>query len=261
MTTKRITPKNLIFTIPIENVKDLTSKIDDLTKIDEKVILNIDNENSLFYSLAGGKNINAFKSHILKTNEYFDDNINLNENLKFIFTKAKKFFKILSHFKDFDEDVKAKIIYNDEFIGERFLFKNSKLKLEVSGALPHTVEQSASLDQIKNNMNTDKANFSFTLSKKNFEKIKKLSGVDIDNKYYDLIVKNNVVLMGETSSTSPWTLEIDEIESPNDKLSFPKQYFNTIKIDENDIEIYCFNHYILIMTDNTNLMITTELSV
>lgn len=261
MTTKRITPKNLIFTIPNKNVKDLTSKIDDLTKIDEKIILDLNNENILFYSLAGGVNINAFKSHILKTNEYFNGNINLDENLKFIFTKAKKFYKILSHFKDFDEDVKAKIVYNDEFIGERFLFKNSKLKLEVSGALPNTISQSVSLEQIQKNMNLDKANFSFILNKNNFEKVKKLSSVDLDNKYYDLIIKNNKVILGETSSNSPWALEVDEIESPNDKLSFPKQYFNTIKIDENDIRIHCFNHFILVITENTNLMITTELTV
>jgi hypothetical protein len=257
MSAKRIQPKNLIFSISNENIKDLTSKIDDLTKVDQKVILDMNEENTLFYSLAGGTNVNAFKSHVFESSDYFEGKISLEEPLKFIFTDAKKFHKVLSHFKDFDEEVKVKIVYNDDFFGERILLKNSKLKLEVAGALPHTLGQSVTLEQIQANMDVEKSNFSFKLNSKDFDKIKKLSQINKENEYYELIVRNNTVIIGE----SDWTLDVDEIESPNDKLSFPKKFFNTIKIAEDDIEVFCFNHFILVITEDTNLMITTELTV
>jgi hypothetical protein len=255
MATKRIVTQNLVFTINNSNIKDFANKIDDITRIDNQVIMTISKENILIYTVAGESKINAFKSHIIKTDQYFEGIKELEDEVKFIISDAKKFYKTISHFKDFEDDVKCKIVYNEDGMGEKILLKNSKLKLEVYGTLGKF--QKVSLEDIEKNMDIEKANFNFKMLDVDFDKIKKLSQIDKENEYYNIIIKENKVIIGEKS----WTLELDEIEAPNDTLSFPKKYFNTIKMDNEKINIYVYNNFILIMNDDTNLMITTEFRI
>lgn len=256
MANKRITTNNFIFTIPSEKLKKFTNWIDDLTKIDDKIMLNINDDKILLYSIVGKENVIAFKSHILNLKEYFIFKEKPDE-IKFIISDAKKFFKTLNHFKEFDEDVKVKLSYNEDGYGEKILAKNSKLKLETLGGLPASFSQNISIEQINKNMDVDKSNFYFRLSKVDFEKVKKLGSIDNSNEYYSLIVKDNKVIMGEKG----WTLEVDQIESENEHVAFLKKYFNTIKTENEEFNVYVFPNFILVLDGDTNLMISTELTV
>jgi hypothetical protein len=254
MATKRITTKNFIFSISEDNIKDFCSKIDDLTKIDNEVIITVDSNNTLMYTLAGKGKINAFKSHIMES-DYLNGSEKLEDKIMFFISDGKKFYKTINHFNDFEEPIKSKIVYNEDNIGEKILIKNSKLKFEVMGAFSNIT--SINVDDVEKNMDIDKSNFHFTLKKDDFNRIKKMSQIDKENEVYNLVVKDNKVIIGEKT----WTLEIDEIDSPNDMLTFPKKYFNTIKIEDDDINVYVFDHFILVMNSTTNLMISTELTV
>lgn len=255
MATKRITAKNFIFALENEKFKEFVDKVEDLTKISEKMMFQIQGDKILLYTIAGGRNIHAFKSHIFDLEEFTKKEA---EDLKFIFSDAKKVVKTLSQFKEYDDDVKGKIVYNEDGFGEKLLMKNEKLKLEVGGGLPVTFQQTVKLEDLEKNLNIDDANFRFTLKKEDFTKIKKLGTIDNENEFYSLIVKNNKVIFGESS----WTLEVDELESQNEQVSFQKKYFNTIQYkNEDDVKIYVFSNKVLINGNYTNLMISTELNI
>lgn len=256
---EKVTTYNFIFSLLPENLKKFTSNVEELTRIDEKMMMSFEENEVLMYSIAGDSSINAFKSHLFTIDDYFEYKNEIGTNVDFIFKDAKKAFKVLQHFKEFDEEVKIKMVYNEDGYGEKLLIKNSRLKLEVHGGLPAVFPQKVTISQLREKLDTSKSKFSFNINKQDFEKIKKLSSIDKDNEFYSITLKDNKVLIGENS----WTLEVDEIESQNEQISFLKKYFNTIKLenDEENIKLYVFPNFVLIETQKFRLMISTEITV
>lgn len=247
---------DIVFELNKDQLKLLINKIEDLTDINEKILLKFDPENLLIYTFDGiEKDIHAFKSYIFSNKEFFSD-INPVENIiKFILLDGKKITKTLDIFQTFDENITFKLIYNEDGYGEKLMVKNSKLKLDIIGGLSNTFKQDISLEQIKDIMDPTKSNFYIKLLESDFVKIKKMSSIEKDNDIYYLKIKDKQVFLGETR----WNLLIGETDYINDQIKFPKKYFNTINFDEDSITLYIFETFLLVLGKESNLMITVEL--
>jgi hypothetical protein len=257
MATKRISTRNIVGYSTVSQLKNFLDKIKDLCNINEdKINIKLGPEKILCYSLAGkDKNIHAFKSYILNKEDLFETDKGFKEEVTFLLKGGKKFEKNVRNFIDFEEGIDSKFVYNEDGYVEKILLKNPKLKLETAGILG-VKSQDINIEQIQSAMNIDQANFSFKLHEKDFLKVKKMSQIENDNDIYTLTIKDNQVYMGETR----WNLLVGETEYQNDRITFPKKFFNTINFNESDeTMIYVFSTYLLILSENTNLMITIEL--
>jgi hypothetical protein len=258
--------KELSFKISSENLNNLINTLKDLSSIDKKCIFRIDSKNILIYSKVGeGNTINAFKSFVYNTKDLFmiDD---FEETINFITNDAKEFYRKLQILNSFQQDNTGKIYYDslgDTFYAERIVMKcGTKLKLSFNGGDPKSINSKISVEAIKQTMNIEDSNFNFDLKSDDFDNIKKLASNDIEQDVFYLNTVNKddkyYVSIGETV----WDLTLSEIEY-DDKItiSFPKKYFKSITINDDTVKIYVFDNKIMVSSDNSDMLISTELSV
>jgi len=100
--------------------------------------------------------------------------------------------------------------------------------------------------------------FSYNITKVDFDILKAKSSLEKTNEVYYLNVKENKVYMGENRST----IMVDEIVYDDSTICFPKKYFNTLNFEGlESMKIWVFETFVLALSETTNLLITTELSV
>ena len=99
---------------------------------------------------------------------------------------------------------------------------------------------------------------SFILKKDDFDYIKsKLAIYKVSEVLY-LNIKDKQVVIGENR----WEHTICDIESEDNTISFPKKYFKCIDYGSaTEMTIYIFDRFIMIKGDDSNLMISIELTV
>lgn len=258
--------KELSFNISIDKLEHLIGTLKDLSSIDNKSIFKINNKNTLIYTKVGeGNTINAFKSFVYDTKELlgindFDDEIN------YIFNDTKEMYRKLQILLSFGDDVNGKFYYDelgDSYYAERMLVKSgSKLKLNFYGGDPMAINSKISVEIIKETMNVDDSNFNFKLSSDDFANIKRLATSDSmsDIFYMNTLEKDGkwIVSIGE----SGWDLKVAEIEYEYQlTLAFPKKYFKSITMSEDHSLIYVFDNKLMITTDNSDMLISTEITV
>ncbi len=92
-------PSKLNIQINSDNFSDFLNKLEDLAKISDTIKLKVDSENILMYSIVGETILLAFKSYLLKTNDYFTIKEDLDNTLDIIISGGKKFVKNLGFIK------------------------------------------------------------------------------------------------------------------------------------------------------------------
>lgn len=249
---------NITFTLSVDQLSNFLKKIKDLTSIDQRVIMKIDATNVLLFSFVGEtfKNIHAFKSYIFSFEEVFTiKKGELEEPLFFIARDGKKLYRILENFLIYKEEIKCKISANYENYVNYINFDTKKMSEKVIGSDPIVIGSQISIDDINFIMNIDNSKFNFRLDKVDFLQIKKRGLIENELKS---VLYINVVNKALTIGEIKWHLNIlDEVESEDIMLSFPKAYFNTINPSEY-IQIYVFEDFILAKYDDYNLMIILE---
>ncbi len=246
----------LIFSINQSKFDDLLRKLEDLSKIGDCLKIKIDKENTLIYAMVGEKIILAFKSYLLKTDEYFIIK-ELDINLNIIIPSPKKFTKGLGFIKK-ESPIKLDISYRENDEGEgnvRFVqIKNGKLKLS------QPCGEESEIKDIDNNSLNQKLNlknkkWSFSISGSDFSDIKKLSNINSEGKTLSVEVnKSGVVTISEQSV---WDLEVDNIGDHDKVIIFNKSFLGNINENEN-IDFHVFDSFILNKDVDSNLMISFE---
>lgn len=252
------------YKITLEKLESVIENIKDLTKLDKSIILKFDKNNLLLYSLVGkGMNIHAFKSHTLKIKDVFTSQIDLKNSIKYKIEDAKKFVTSMMVFIKYMQNQKISdtlefsLTYQENFIVEKLTIKNKKSKEITPGEKP-APNQDIDIDQIQEVMNIDLSSYSFDLSKEDFNYIKSKTVIEKENDILYLNVKDNQVTIGETR----WEHNICGIEYEDSIISFPKKYFKCINYDkENVMKIYVTETYLMIIGENTNLLISIELTI
>jgi len=262
---KKISTSTITYKISLDTLELFLSKITDLTKLDNTVVMNFNDTDILLYSVVGKNldNIHAFKSHVLKTKDIFNTKDKLDRDVPFILTDSKRFTASILFFHKYmkaqgiDEELEFKLYYNEDFC-EKLLIKNSKSKEETPGGKPNYHTHRLSVEDIDGVMDTTLSDYSFILNQEDFKYIKAKTGIEKDNEVLFLNILDGKLSIGENR----WDHNICDIEYDDVTISFPKKYFKCINYDKDEnMTIYSTERYLLIVGGNTNLLISIELSV
>ena len=262
---KKVTTNSITYKITLDQLSNLIDKIKDLTKLDDTIVMNFSNTELLLFSVVGKNldNVHAFKSHIIPLKDILLTKDKLESDIKYILSDAKKFTTSIAVFikymrtQKIEENLDFKLTFNEEFC-ERLLIKNSKSKEETPGGKPNNHTHRLDLDDIDGVMDTELANYSFVLSKEDFDYIKSKTSIEKENDILFLNIESNKLSIGENR----WDHNICDLEYEDTTISFPKKYFKCINYEkETEMQIFVTETTMIIVGDNTNLLITMELSV
>jgi len=246
------------FSMTINQLTFFLEKMHDLLSIDNEILLKINNDNILLYSIVGEKmNVNAFKSFVFKTNEVFTFIDELPKEIRFIITNGGKVETTLKNYLDYKEDINCEFFMNDDVYADNLKLKNSKLKLSINGGDVRGMNTTIDIEKINKTLNKDNIDFKFVLDKNSYTKIKKIAAIDNENDILTLNIIDNKLTIGENS----WDLEIIDIEHEDLSITYPKKYFKSITFTEDEINVYVFDTFLLIDNKNTTLLIALELTV
>ena len=246
------------FSMTLAQMSFFLDKVHDLLAIDDEILLKINDDNILLYSIVGEKmSVNAFKSFIFKTDEVFSFIDKLTKEIRFIIVNGSKFESTLKNYLDYNEDISCEFFMNDDTYADHFKLKNSKLKLSIGGGDVRGINTTIDIDKINSTLNKDNIDFKFILDKNSYAKIKKLAAIDNENDILTLNINDNKLTIGENN----WNLDIDDINHQELTITFPKKYFKSITFTEEEITVYVFDTFLLVDNKNTNLLIALEMSV
>lgn len=255
------------YKINSENLNKIINTIKDLSAIDKKGVIRFHKDYVLIYSLVGeGTVINVFKSFTFNTHELFKSIDDFDETINFVVKDMKNLYRTLKIMADLGNDVDGKISYDevgDQFFSDKLFFKSTnKLKLNFYGSDPTKVNTEITLDQIRTLANIDNSVFHFNLKDEDFSNIKKLAAPDeeMDIFYLTTYSKDGqyYASVGETN----WNLTVSEIDFDEERtLAFPKKYFKTINIENGSSIIYIFDRFLMVESENSNLIISIEITV
>ncbi len=262
---KKVQTNSITYKMTLESLNNFMTKLKDLIKLDNTVIMNFSNTEILLFSVVGKNldNVHAFKSHSIPINEMFSVvKTKLDNDLRYILSDAKRFVtSMLVYYKymvtqKIVDDLEFKLYFNEEFC-EKLMIKNSKSKEETPGGKPNNHTHKLESDDIDGVMDISMAEYSFDLLKNDFEYLKSKTAVEKDNEILYLNINNKMLSIGENR----WDHNICEIEHDDVTISFPKKYFKCINYEkEEKMTIHVTDSLLLIIGETTNLLITTELS-
>jgi len=233
-------------------------KIKDLLSIDNEILIKINKDKTLLYSIVGEKmNVNAFKSFIFDTNEVFSFNDEIEGEIRFIITQGKKFESTLKNYLDYEEDLLCEFFMNDDTYADNLKLKNKTLRLSIGGGDVRGMNTTIDIEKINSTINKDNIDFKFSLDSASFDKIKKISAIDNENDILTLNVYENKLTIGENS----WDIKICDIEHEDLMITFPKKYFKSITFTDDTNDVFVFDTFLLIDNLNTNLLIALEMTV
>lgn len=257
----------LSFIIKKNNLSQLIEVLKDLSKLNDKILMKIDPENTLIYSLIGDSNsVSAFKNFVFKTHDLFSNIGDFDVTINYIIRSAKQMFRTLQIISSFDMDVNATIFYDTIAAGvysDRINIKvGSKLRHNFYGDDPTKMNTRITVENIKQIANVENALFDFELSGDDFDKIKKLASPDDVVNIFYLSVHNNDDNNSVSVGEGTWDITVAETEYRRPiSLAFPKKYFKTINMVNGVAKIYVFDNMILVVTENSNLLISIEVTV
>lgn len=248
------------FSISKEQISILLDKIKDLVSIEDSVLMRIDNNYVVLYSMVGERqSIVAFKSFIIPTKQILALKAEI-PTIKLIIASGKKLVRNLRSFLDYENNLDGEFwMEDDEFINNMFL-TNSILDLNSLGGDNESFSFNFTIEQLKETMDKSTADFKFILNKSVFSQIKKMSQIELKNDIYFLRIKDKQLSIGEGTV---WNLKIGIVNYEDMEVTLPKKYFNSLNFpdDKNDVEVYVFDSKILVDNDKTTLLVALELTV
>ena len=249
------------FEMSQSNLRTLLDKMKDLTKIDKRLVIRFDKDTLIIFSFVGEsfKNIFAFKNYIFKNEEVIDLITEIEKPVVFIAKDGKKLWSYLNNFFDY-ERIFCEVMFDDEYYANYLRIKSEedKLDLRIISGDSLLVGKEINLDDINKIMDINNSKFHFKLTSVEYDKIKKMTTIDVkENDIIQIVIESNVLYVGEPPK---WQIKICDIQMENEVFTFPKRYFNTISTSS-FIDIYVFDTWILTKFDDYNLLIVLETSI
>jgi hypothetical protein len=246
------------FKINKDNFSTFLDKLNDISNIDDTVKLKIDNDHILMYSTLGGNVMLAFKNYLLKREDFFIADQELDSSYDIIIANCKKFSKNLDFLKSSDK-ITIEITYKESPDDDNMMLARTIQvvggKLKVNWLAGEKYEM-RDIDKgiLKQRLDIKNRKWYFILTKEQFTDIKKLSSINSD-KIINFSVDGGKVVVSETAA---WELEIDEIEKRSANFIFNKRFLSCINSEKEMIEFSMFDTFILIKDEDTNLMLSYE---
>ncbi len=238
---------------------DFISKLHNVSNIDPIVKLKIDKNKILLYSMeANDSAVLALKSYIFNTAEYIE-NFDENELYNFIIINTPKFIKGLE-FLDVSNTIKLDLSYkplDDAMQVRSAQFSTGKLKIQTVGGEDSKIIDINS-EQLEQRLDIDTCKFKFNMTKQDFTDMKKLCSIETGKNFeiFSITFEKGKILAGEYGK---WELLLGEIDDKIDtKITFKKKHLSNINIDNDIINFYMFENFLLVKDNNSNLMLSHE---
>ena len=253
----------LTLSIHPNKLESFISRLSDLAKVSDTIKLKIDHDDILMYAIvmAGDYNseVIAFKNHTIKTLEYFKTH-QFDHTIDFIIDGAKTFIRKLSFYLDCESHIHLHYMDNPDSDGTMSAalidITSDDLSITVNSGDPK-IMRNLSKQKLEKMLNTDLAEWDFSMASTKFEQIKKLSSIEFDTK--ELYIKQNSGKIN-ASELGKWKLFIgDAVDDEKREVIFSKKYLSSIAVTE-VIKFWVFERFLLIVNslENTNLMISFE---
>jgi len=252
-------PKKLSLKINQDTFSTFLEKFSDLTSIDDVVKLKIDKDETLMYSIVSNEStVLALKSYIIQTDEFLE-NFNEEETYDFIITSANKFAKNLKFFNPTQTiklDITSKQAADDDTSQQirTAQFTNGKLKITTIGGETYRIKD-LNKATLNARLNIKNSKWNFDMSQEDFTNIKKLSTINNEDKTFNITVDKGLVTFQEPNK---WELEVAQINPHNSTIIFNKKYLGNINSDNEMINFFIFENFILIKDTESNLMLSFE---
>ena len=238
---------------------DFVAKLQDLTNIEDTIKIKIEKDTTLIYTMLTNEvSVLALKNFTIKTSDYFE-NFDRDEMFDFVITSATKFVKNLKFFNS-TTPIKLDIVYKPMPDDEEVMhirtaqFSNGKLKINCIGGEQYKIKDIRK-ELLEQRLNLNNSKWSFTISNSDFLDVKKLSSIHNEDRTLNINVTKGVVTVLENSK---WELHVDNIESPDNNLTFIKKYLSNIDTTKDEITFHIFETFILIKDEQSNLMLSFE---
>jgi hypothetical protein len=241
------------------NFSDFLQKFKDLTNIEDCVKIKITSSNILLYSMISNDvSVLALKTYLLKTDDYIEG-FKQDTTFDLIITSATKFAKNLALFNT-NSTIKLDLVFKPSPDSEDTMhvraaqFTNNKLKITIVGGEQHKIRD-LNPQFLETRLNPKLSKWSFKISKEDFADVKKLCGINNEERIVNINVTDNKVTMNELSK---WELIVDEVDAKNTQLIFGKKYLSNINDQNDNIYFSIFETFILVKDENSNLMLSFE---
>ncbi len=242
-----------------EKFSDFVDKLQDLTNISDIIKLKIDENNILAYSmLSNDVAVLALKNYLLNTSDYIT-NFDSEKTFDYIIIGASKFVKNLKFFNS-ELPIKMDINYKEDSDDENILhiraanYSNGKLKISCIGGEMSKVKDISKV-ALESRLDVKNSKWEFNISKSDFSDVKKLCGINSEDKIINVIVDKGKVSMVEEYK---WELEVDDISTDKSlKITFNKKYLSNIN-DLSEVNFKIFETFILVKDDISNLLMSFE---
>jgi len=245
------------FNIKKEKFADFIDKLEDLCKIDDTLKFKIDSSNILIYSMLGGNVMLAFKNYLLQTNDYFDIS-DIDFTIDLIIPDCKKFVKNLNFLSNSDKltfEIQYKESQDDENIMVARSLQLVGGKLKINWICGENYEmRDINKTTLAQRLNLKNRKWSFSVEKSDFSDIKKLSSINSSKVMNINVIEGKVIL----SESSAWELQIATIENRTSNLILNKRFLSCIDDSLEMVEFSMFDSFILVKTQETNLMLSYE---
>lgn len=237
--------------------------ISDLTKINNDIMVKIDNEYIMLYSCVGGKSgsdIISFKSYELKTHDILNISLPSNDiTFSYIITSANKFVKNLTTLNAL-VDIKVAISYSkgksDVYSIKQISFFDGRLKYSDVSGIDDLISFSITRDLLYQTIDLDNSELSFKMTGSDMSDIKKLSKNN-SKKSISLKIKDKKLYASEIGV---WNLLISENIDFNDKeYSFNKDILKSLEYKKPYLDFVVFESFLMYKEDNMVLLFAYDL--
>lgn len=222
-----------------KNVKAFTGWLKRFSSIDNSLLLEIDQDKSLFIA----KTYNEERSVVKMSSIKFDEaglTTKGNKDIKRVkvgIFNIPKLIKIMDQFNDveFTLTIEYQELINDtdtQYAGEKLLLKNKNLKMNVD-CTSLNIFKYISDELFTTSIAAIDTIGSFELSKLNIEKINSYNGLDSDHRFMEVVFKDGKInVSGKT-----YEFLVEEREVTDAQLSIFKEQYSTLDVENYDVDL------------------------
>lgn len=248
----------LIFELNPDIVDTFQSDLNNLAKVSDELKIKIYDDEVMIYAKAGPKRtVHAFKSYIYDRDKFMINQSDENLKMDFIIINSRNFARILNIITKKGNPIGFKIEqYEAEQVAHRLYISDNKIDLDFLGG-NYLEIRDFDIEEVRDNMDVDLADFNFELNKEDYEEIKRLASLNKNDVVNFRIRKGNIEFFD-----TRWNIKVGEVDDYEDmEWTFDIKYFKTINNNNKNLNIYVFNQSLLIKQDNEIYMIALQLAI
>lgn len=236
-----------------ENFTEFVEKLSDLAALGDYIKIKIDLNNIFIYSTETSTTgtMLSFKSYVLSTNKYFIFKEDF-QPMFFVTRESKKFVNNLK-FISIQENIKIQFLTGGSQI-KMFKITDGRFNYSDLSAEEFKIKDMtiATLDSF---LSMDNCRWNIKINEKDLKDVRKLAQINSEEKIISIKADHKKI---KFSQSNIWGLEVSDTEFEDKNVNFDKKYLGFINNENEIINLYVYDTFLLFKEDQKNLMIGIE---